>query len=130
MSYSIAPWVTAAIAAVALLTQWLISWRKSVTQDAVIITRMDSFEDRIGAVEEELKEDRIIRDKAHSELVALIETRHERLQNDLRIQDQLLLGLIEEKGRNEARHEEARIVREENRKLLESIDRRLQALSG
>lgn len=120
-------WLTAVagvIAAAAILGGWLVAQGGRDARLANAEKRLDAFETELRelalANQESVREMRESMNDMSGELKLMIGAQHERLLADLSQQDAVLLGLVEEKGRSDARHDE-------NRRLLESIDRRLQA---
>lgn len=83
-----------------------------------VVERVSRLESRMGTLEEAARLDT-------DELKRLIEAKHERIRHDLNDQNQIMIGLIEEKGRNTARHEENRRVLNLIESQLERLNRRL-----
>lgn len=100
-----ATWIATAIAFLALLAKHLIDWGS-------MRNRQDAIEERLDKVEADLKE-------KLDDIKQTLHQQHERIRNDLNDQSQIMLGLVEERGRNDARHDE-------NQRALDLIARRME----
>lgn len=104
----VSAWIGAGTAALIAGAGYLVGWGR-------MSSRMDSVEARVSKVEGDLKEQL-------DDIKETMNSQHERIRHDLNNQNTIMLGIAEEKGRNEARHEE-------NRRALDAIARRLEKLA-